>query len=679
MIVENFIRTDYPKTDEHMNAGDLIKTDVSHSETYIPVVDDKNHPTGIVHINRLIGANPTTSVSALMDKNFIKLQLNHPIIELLKLDYSQLQQPMVVIDDKGKLAGILPCEKWVEISLYLNGFYRQVLDTLNKAMVVVDDQGFIYYVSKKWESIHGISRIEGEYVGTRFPESGLIDVIKTGSSHINQKISFSSTGVTVLPVYKPILNESNHISGGIAVVENETDLNRFKLVAQNIVDIEKNLSIIFQSLNDAIVITNLAGDVYYTNNSFNVMFSQEILPESEIAVELINKTIDKIKSKDGYQNEDIEIRMHSFYKFLNVTAIPITNLVDEIHGIILIMKDLTQVVSLNKELNKKNAVIQYFNETIIASEEKIIGESPQLKSLLKMVLKVAGTDASVLITGENGVGKELLAKSIHFTSNRKDKPFVCVNCGAIPETLWESEMFGYEEGAFTGSKKGGKLGKFQIAHTGTLFLDEISEMPLSSQVKLLRVLQNMQLDKVGSEVSEKVDVRIIAATNKDLKEMVRNGQFREDLFYRINVFHLHIPPLRERKQDIKAAVNYFLHMFNAKYKKNIVMHEKAMDLLTTFEWPGNIRELKNVIEHGVIMAERNFLEPEHLPEELKKNHTGNLPIKGTLEEAVKNTERTMIIKALHESNNNKTLAMKRLNISRRTFYKKLQELSIENL
>jgi len=283
MRAEDFMTVDFPMIHVNMKVREVLEVVKQSHYSYLPVVDDKGFPSGVLWTHKLLGVDLSTSLYNLLDDNFIKLNLQHPVSELLKLEFSQLQCPLIVINNQMKLVGFIPSHRWIEISFYLNSFCRHILDSINKAMVVVDNQGFITYVSKKWETIHGISRIEGEYIGDRFPESGLIDVIHSGMPYIKQKISFSSTGVTVLPVYKPILNENGDVSGAIAVVEDESNINRFKLVAQNIMDIEKNLSIIFQSLNDAIIITNMKGDIFYANNGYNELFSSTNTPKTDIA------------------------------------------------------------------------------------------------------------------------------------------------------------------------------------------------------------------------------------------------------------------------------------------------------------------------------------------------------------------------------------------------------------
>jgi len=270
---------------------------------------------------------------------------------------------------------------------------------------------------------------------------------------------------------------------------------------------------------------------------------------------------------------------------------------------------------LNTELDKIKKIIQQDFEI----QYKIVGISKSIRTILDNIRIIASTDSTVLITGESGTGKELVARTIHHLSNRRNQNFVAVNCGAIPETLLESEFFGYKKGAFTGADFD-KSGLFQEANNGTIFLDEIGELPLQLQVKLLRVLQEREIRPLGSNSSIKVNVRVIAATNKNLQSLIEEGKFRSDLYYRLNVVNIHVPPLRERHDDIPLLANYFLAKFSHKYNKNVVGFSNiVMDSFIKYDWPGNVREMENVIERAVILARKNTIEATELPEEIFGN------------------------------------------------------------
>jgi len=311
---------------------------------------------------------------------------------------------------------------------------------------------------------------------------------------------------------------------------------------------------------------------------------------------------------------------------------------------------------------------------------RIIGNSPGIRAVYRVIEQSAPTSASVLISGESGTGKELIAQTIHELSPRATFPFVAINCAAIPETLLESEIFGHEKGAFTGATDR-RTGVFELAHRGTLFLDEIAEMMPATQVKLLRVLQERIFRRLGGRQEISVDVRVIAATNQNPQDAVNSGKLREDLFYRLNVFALDLPPLRARREDIPLLVQTFLSEFNRTNAKGIrAVDQEAMYLLERYPWPGNIRELRNVIERATILAESEFIEPRHLPPTLISRGEESLPTltiaPGT---TVDEAERRLILLTLDHTRNNKTRAAEILGISLKTLHNKLNRMKEDGI
>ena len=344
---------------------------------------------------------------------------------------------------------------------------------------------------------------------------------------------------------------------------------------------------------------------------------------------------------------------------------------------------------------------------------RLVGQSTAIKQVYSVIDKVADTPSTVLVTGESGTGKELIARALHENSSRRKGPFIKINCAAIPKTLMESELFGYEKGAFTGAV-GAKPGRFELAHEGTLFLDEIGEIPVEMQVKLLRVLQESEFERVGGIKTIKVDVRVVAATNRDLQTDLQTGAFREDLYYRLNVVPIQLPPLRERTEDIAALVDHFVTKFNERLKKKILgVEPDAVDCLINHSWPGNIRELENVIERTVLFSEGPMIRLSELPPELlaaradRAGDKGDSRASGTrpavlvapdemalapagvagegvssLKEAVKaeteRVERELIQRALDETGGNVTQAARKLKISRKSLQTKMKELGLRD-
>ncbi|KAK2146823.1 hypothetical protein LSH36_583g02041 [Paralvinella palmiformis] len=309
--------------------------------------------------------------------------------------------------------------------------------------------------------------------------------------------------------------------------------------------------------------------------------------------------------------------------------------------------------------------------------QRIVGKSSKIQHILSFIDQVASVKASVLITGESGVGKELIADALHNLSTRKDNPFIKVHCAALSESLLESELFGHEKGAFTGAIAQ-KKGRFELAHTGSIFLDEIGDIPLSTQVKILRVLQERTFERVGGEQSIQVDVRIISATNCNLEQRIQEGTFRQDLFYRLNVVNIHVPPLRERKEDVPFLVSHFIREFAQENNKNIEgADQRSRAMLYNYSWPGNIRELRNCIESAVALAKGPLILPKDLPPYLHAEEQLDvirIPQGASLVEA----EREIIRATLFAHKGNKSKAARTLGIGRKTLHRKIQLYSLEN-
>lgn len=342
-------------------------------------------------------------------------------------------------------------------------------------------------------------------------------------------------------------------------------------------------------------------------------------------------------------------------------------------------------IKLAEKLRVQDQELKYYRDELRRlgedkfSDDKIIGNSKEFEKTKRLAEKASNNNLPVLITGETGTGKEVFANYIHYASDRKDKPLISINCAAIPEELLESELFGYEEGAFTGAKKGGKKGKFQLANGGTIFLDEIGDMPMHMQAKLLRVLQENEVERIGGYKPTPIDVRVISATNQDLKKLVEKKKFREDLYYRLNVINVHIPPLRQRPEDIELFVNKFLDELNRKYKTNTSISPKAMELLKNHTWPGNVRELKNVVESAYALGDNEMVGIKQLSSDIitsgKKLSSG---FKGNdLDLIINEFEKEIILDYLVKNDYNVSKTANELGIHRTTLYNKFKKLNIK--
>ncbi|MBU5425040.1 sigma 54-interacting transcriptional regulator [Tissierella pigra] len=447
-------------------------------------------------------------------------------------------------------------------------------------------------------------------------------------------------------------------------------------------EIELQLRLILGNLHEAVCVINTSGIVTFWNASSEKLYGIK-------AKEIVGQSIEKffkdpillraLKEKKTFQNLKHNPKGETD---VILSAVPLIYK-GELIGAVSTDRDLNEITNLYMELDREKTKVEILKQQMkeITQDKyffgKIIGKSKALVDAMTVAKQVAKTDASVLITGESGTGKEVFSRSIHEESERKGD-FIPVNCSAIPSNLLESELFGYIEGAFTGAYKKGRPGKFELANGGTLFLDEIGDMPLLMQAKLLRVLQDGIVYRVGSSKPIKVDVRIIAATNKDLHKLMENGEFREDLYYRLNVVTISIPPLRERKEDIPELIKDFLLEFSKKNNKNnIYMTPDAMKILTDYHWKGNIRELKNTIERLVILSQDNEIGIKDIPIEIinSTNVTSFIDLDREIpfdfKEAVEEFEKNIIINALEKTNGNKVQAAELLNIKRATLYYKL--------
>ena len=363
--------------------------------------------------------------------------------------------------------------------------------------------------------------------------------------------------------------------------------------------------------------------------------------------------------------------------FVLINARPII-LHDNIIGAVSAETDITAQIRLLQELFHMTHKVEQLHINLQPKEDpflRIKGTSKAVKQCKETIQKISATKATVLISGESGTGKELFARAIHDCSKQQNEPFIAINCGAIPPSLFESELFGYEGGAFSGADPKGKKGKFELAGNGTLFLDEIAEMPLDMQVKLLRVLQEKSFFRIGGMKLLQANCRIIAATNRNLEEMLQKETFREDLYYRLNVLSLEIPPLRERKEDVFELIQSFLHEFSILHQCPVQSFPyEVLQTLIQYNWPGNIRELRNIIERLVILAPDGIIRLEHLPASIYQTTIPDASL--SLQEQVDRYEKVLLLEALRLENGNKSALAKRLGLSRATIYNKLKRLGI---
>ena len=447
------------------------------------------------------------------------------------------------------------------------------------------------------------------------------------------------------------------------------------------------------SLHEGIVIVGKDTTVLFANKAYMAILGvqpQNVLHKKLSDIEPKAKIIEVLRTGKPSVYEQ-SIFVHSIHKTVIASIKPLISN-GEIVGAVSSFFDRTEFLSMARQIERLHTINDHLEQELSGdlrlppSFNVLIGNSRKFRGQLSLAWRIAGTDSSVLIIGESGTGKELIARAIHDASKRSDRPYVPINCSAIPENLLESELFGYEGGSFTDARKSGKAGKIELADGGTLFLDEIGDLPLFMQPRLLRFLQEKECERIGSVRPKHVNVRVIAATNRDLEDMVNKGQFRKDFYYRINTFTLSIPPLRERKLDIIALIDHYLEEYNKKYDKAASFSNECLQMFLEYGWPGNVRELQHVIEHAVVLSNSRVIAVSDLPSYFLTlagkalSNPREIPINeaacNDLHEAISQVEKRAILKALHECGGNKSKAIVSLGISRRSFYYKLRKYHI---
>ncbi|WP_174613677.1 sigma-54 interaction domain-containing protein [Virgibacillus ihumii] len=449
-----------------------------------------------------------------------------------------------------------------------------------------------------------------------------------------------------------------------------------------------HLKAVLKAEDDAITIINNQGMVLYWNDAAIQTYN---INESEITNKKITEffhtedlmILKVLKTREAVNNVYHRPRKD---KHVVINASPIFDDKSNIIGAVSVERDITQVVKLNDNLETTSAELDELKKKMHANEptspfSKLVGRSLPLQQTIQIAQKAANTETTALILGESGTGKEVCARAIHEAGPRKDAPFIPVNCGAIPGALFESELFGYEGGSFTGAEKNGKAGKIEMADGGTLFLDEVGELPLEMQVKLLRVLQENLIYRIGDSTGRKVNVRFIAATNQNLVQLIEEKQFRTDLYYRLNVIQLTMPPLRERIDDIPELADLFLKQFATKHQMvNSQINDEAFQLLLNYDWPGNVRELRNMMERLIILSEKPIITKDDiqklLPHMMDVQANEKAEINPSLPTEKENIEQQLIKNTLVQTNGNKSDAARKLGISRVTLYNKLKRYDI---
>lgn len=555
-------------------------------------------------------------------------------------------------------------------------FYRTVLESIIEGVIIVDSDARILYINKMAVRLLNLKDgFLGKHVVEVIPNTRLHIVVRTGIPEVDEVQNVGDN--IIITSRMPLKDENDNVVGAVAVFRDITSMRKLAEEITNLHQIEARLKAIIDSTYDAISVADENGNVVLVNKAYTKITG--LKPEDVIGkpatVDIAEgESIHMMISKTKKPIYNARLKVYPSKREVIVNALPLF-VKGEFRGSVAVVHDVSEILNLIKELEAVKRYIRHIKAKYTFDD--IIGQSEKMLIAKEQAKKVAKTPATVLLRGESGTGKELFAHAIHNASNRSDKPFVTVNCAAIPENMLEVELFGYVEDAFMGTK-GEKVGLIEEADGGTLFLDEIGKMPLSLQAKIVRFIENGEFIPVGSNRIKKVNVRIIASTNMDLEQMLKRREFLSELYYRLNVFPIFIPPLRERKEDIDELANHFVKKISNQYRRNITkITDNAISYLKSYDWPGNVRELENVIGRAIINMSitENVLDKRHFPTLFLEN-TNQTKYEGSLKSLVEDFERKVIEAALRENKGDRNLTAKKLGISLRTLYYKMERYGL---
>ncbi len=611
-----------------------LNPDMSILETAQIFLENKIDGAPVVENDKIVGLfTKTHLIRALANE----MDTQRPVSDLMTHGVKVLDPNMDIRDveimytgrypvvENGKMIGFITKSDIMialnEIIDDISGQLETVINSVYNPVIAIDKDGIIRIWNRAIEkySDMGRSMVLGQHINKVIPESALQDIIRSGQSEYGIKIKIGDN--SFITNRAPII-KNGEISGAVAVLYDISELEKVTRELEYVKSLNKELDAIIDSSFDGLYITDGKGLTLRINRAIKRMTG---LGEED----LVNKTMYELVDK-GILSRSASVLVLDQKKpvtttlttvtgtHLLVSATPVFDEEGNIFRIVTSVRDISELNMLKQRIEQLEGLRSHFefqmNQMRVKLSGDLIFKNRDMENIVYQAMKIAEVDSTVLLSGESGVGKELIATIIQRNSNRKNGPFIKLNCAAIPENLIESELFGYETGAFTGARKEGKPGLFELANEGTLLLDEIGDIPLHLQVKLLRAIQEREIIRVGGTKSVRIDVRIIAITNKELEVMVKKGEFREDLYYRINVVPIYVPPLRERREDIPSLIRHFMNNFNLRYNYKKDMEAEAIEALMRYSWPGNIRQLENLIERLIVTTSAEKIKLQHLPD-----------------------------------------------------------------
>jgi PAS domain S-box-containing protein len=605
---------------EFLTAKDSIRSAVeimvNNSIDAVPIVDEAGDLQGIVTKTLVLreilnGIDLQQPISQIMISQVNSIGPEEDVSNLIAINVGNLP----VLRDQTVVGMVTLSDTiraYFSSLIALHAELNAVINSTHNGILTVNEAGEISLINKAAEWILGLKRedVVGKKISEVVPQSKLPEILASGQGRLGQKVVYQER--VFISNLTPVIG-NKQIIGAVEVFQDISELEMISEELSYTKQMKEELSAIIDSSFDGFHITDNQGKTLRINKAFERITS---IPISD----LMGKTIAELVEAGVYchdvlklvleKREPVTISQESKPgNTVIITANPVFDEQGNLFRIVINVRDISELNDLRQQLEQARTLSHHYQEELNRYNlaDQFVIRSKESRDLADLCVRLGQVDATVLIKGESGVGKEFAAQIIHSNSNRRDKPMIKVNCAAIPESLFESELFGYEPGAFTGASKEGKPGFFEAAHGGTLLLDEIGEMPLSTQAKLLRAIQDKVITRVGGTKPIKVDVRLIAATNRNLQEMVQNKEFRRDLYFRLNVIPVTVPPLRDRKVEIPFLVDHFVKRFNAKYGFKKRIDERQIKALMNYDWPGNVRELENLIERVLVTSPGNVI------------------------------------------------------------------------
>ncbi|MFH1034084.1 MAG: sigma 54-interacting transcriptional regulator [Pseudomonadota bacterium] len=628
MLVKELVRRDVRVLTPQASVGDAARVLAEDAVNCVPLVDAQGRPVGVLTVHQALAlllrpGGAGLPLEQAMDRSFPSASEE----ALFDPHAPEMSERMVVVDHGGRYSGVVTkldlISRLNERLTRTQGQLEAIVASVPSGIIAVDAACRLTLVNPKAEEILGLSAQEvlGQPVEQVIQRSGLPKVVASGRAEFGRPYRLGDKSLLVSR--SPILGPRG-VEGGVSVFHDESELEEVQRQLEEMRRLHDEMASLLDNSHDGIIVTDHQR-VLKVNASFGRISG--LAPESlegrpveelDASRHVCLASVQEIFRLVRHHRKSMTVlrKLHRGNE-IYVTGSPVFDRHRQVAKVVLNIRDVTELRLLEDQIRRLSAAYLSQTETCQALESlsgELVAESKAMRNLLDLAVRVAKVDSTVLLEGESGVGKDVLARLIHRLSSRHDRPFVAVNCGAIPESLLESEFFGYERGAFTGAGREGKPGLLEQADGGVLFLDEVGELPLNLQVKLLKVIQDQQSQRLGGTKPVDLDLRIVAATNRALREMVRLGQFREDLFYRLYVVPIKVPPLRQRREDILPLALMFLRQFNQKYGSNRTLGNALLRVMEHHDWPGNVRELRNVVERLVVTADSEMLEPRHLPD-----------------------------------------------------------------